>query len=99
MPISTMSARNIGMRTHTIALVVSDETENAALLDILCELSEIQWMEGALDSGEVDPLREIYHQRGLQEQKETEFEDYVEALLSQPFLDREVQEHGVQWFR
>jgi hypothetical protein len=31
--------------------------------------------------------------------EEGEFGDYVEELLSQPFVGTEIQEHGVQWLK
>ncbi len=87
------------MRTNTVALVVSLETGSPQLVDMICDDSEIQFIEAALTEGGVHPLKLLYQQREELEKQENDFGDYVEELLSQPFLNREVQEHGVQWFK
>lgn len=87
------------MKTSTVALVVAIESECPSLIDILCDDSEIQLMETALLAGAKDALSQLYDQRAQLEKQENEFGDYVEELLSQPFLKAEVQMHGVQWFK
>jgi len=88
------------MRTHTLALVLGFSSDKSVQsLEILQDATEIDFLESALRSGEKDPLHCIYQQRKIQLQQEIDFEDYVEGLLTQPFLDPVIQEHGVQWFR
>jgi hypothetical protein len=41
----------------------------------------------------------VYENRERQKREDEEFGDYVEELLSQPFIRSEIQEHGVQWLK
>src|SRR5690606_13935231 len=46
-----------------------------------------------------DPLKRVEDHRMLQKQEDEEFGNYVEELLSRPFLKPEIQNHGVQWLK
>ncbi|MCM2278446.1 MAG: hypothetical protein NDJ89_10260 [Oligoflexia bacterium] len=87
------------MRAATLALIVSLKDDSPSLLETLSDDREIALFETAWNSGESDPLQVIYESRSRQEKEESEFADYVEDLLSKPFLRPEIQEHGVQWLK
>lgn len=94
------------MKAGTVALVVLAAPEDApttsatfVLVETLSDESEIGALETALESGERDPLALVYEIRERRMKEEEVFGDYVEDLLSHPFLPKEVQEHGVQWFK
>ncbi|OFZ81485.1 MAG: hypothetical protein A2603_07085 [Bdellovibrionales bacterium RIFOXYD1_FULL_55_31] len=87
------------MKAAMIALVVRREGEALSLLDTLSDDREIALLESACDEGLTDPLQNIYDRRQRQVQEDNEFGDYVEELLSQPFLRPEIREHGVQWLK
>lgn len=83
----------------TIAIVVKLEENVPVLIDAFSDDTEIVWLEKAIMDGAGDPLRDVYERRASQRLEDEEFANYVEELLSQPFLDPKIQEHGVQWFR
>jgi len=87
------------MRAATVALVVRYNGEVPTLIDILSDDREITLLKAGFDLGEIDPLKRVYEHRAQQVKEEDDFGDYVEDLLSQPFLRPEIQEHGVQWLR
>ena len=87
------------MRAGTVALIVRYEGEGPELVEALSDDSEITVLERALTEGEGDPLEAVHAHREKVRQEDEEFGDYVEELLSQPFLKPEVQEHGVQWLK
>ncbi|MCM2323460.1 MAG: hypothetical protein NDJ90_09385 [Oligoflexia bacterium] len=87
------------MRAATVALVVSHNDGSSALLETLSDDREIALFETAMSTGEENPLQSVYEFRTRQQKEETEFADYVEDLLSKPFLRPEIQEHGVQWLK
>jgi hypothetical protein len=88
------------MKAATVALVVrSPHGENPELIDVLSDDREISLLESELGSGEADPLQRVYEFRSNQMREDEEFADYVEDLLSQPFVKPEIQEHGVQWLK
>jgi hypothetical protein len=88
-------------RTGTVAIVVSyDESQkNPVLVDRISDDREIAALEVALKTGEEAPLEAIYAMRKKQLQEDEDFGDYVEDLLSKPFVRQEVMEHGVQWLK
>lgn len=87
------------MRSATVALVVQNTNGKHQLVDTLSDDREINVLESAITTGETDPLSKVYTHRESQAVEENEFADYVEELLSHPFLRREIQEHGVQWLK
>jgi hypothetical protein len=88
------------MKAATIALIVrSAQGRKHEILEVLSDDREISLLEVEVVSGEVDPLQRIYEYRTSQEREDDEFADYVEDLLSQPFVKPEIQEHGVQWLK
>jgi hypothetical protein len=87
------------MKSSTIALILSQDHTSSVLIDILCEQHEIDFLESALLQGEANPLYLIYKQREQQAQIDEELGAYIEELLSQPFLNQEIQHHGVQWLK
>lgn len=88
------------MKAATIALIVrSLQDHSPELVDVLSDDREISLLETEVRSGEDDPLRKVYEFRSSQSQEDDEFADYVEELLSQPFVKPEIQQHGVQWLK
>jgi hypothetical protein len=92
------------MKAGTVALVVrrdedTQEQESFSLVDVICDDHEIGLFEAALQAGEEDPMGRVVAYRERQSQEDSEFGDYVEELLSQPFVRPEIQEHGVQWLK
>jgi hypothetical protein len=82
----------------TVALIINPKGD-PELLDQFSDDREISILEAAFATQEPDPLSIVYSMRQKQCQEDEEFGDYVEELLSQPFVRPEVQEHGVQWLR
>ncbi len=87
------------MKVGTVALVVRNQQAEPILIDYLSDDREISVLEAAVDSGEEDPLNLVYLMRQQQIKDDDEFGNYVEELLSHPFVRPEIQEHGVQWLR
>lgn len=86
-------------RVGTIALVIRFEDQRPVLLDSFSDELEIARLEKALAVGTPDPLTTIYQDRERHTKEDQEFGDYVEELLSQPFVRPEIQEHGLQWLK
>ena len=86
------------MKVATVALVVQSG-EIPSLVDVISDDHEISLLESSSRAGEVDLLRPVYEFRKRQCAEDEQFGEYVEDLLSQPFLRPEIQEHGVQWLR
>ena len=88
------------MKAATIALIVRSLDDNhPELVDVLSDDREISLLESEVESGEDDPLQKVYEFRSAQSREDDEFADYVEDLLSQPFVKPEIQQHGVQWLK
>ncbi len=84
----------------TIALVVSStDPEKPVLCEALTSADEILELEMALMNSDPDPLKRVHDFRQRQMMEDEEFADFVEGLLSQPFVKPDVQEHAVQWFK
>src|SRR5689334_20230271 len=87
------------MRAGTVALVVREKNGDHLLEGSLSDEQEIALVQRAIEEGAADPLTTVSEFRARQEQEDEEFANYVEELLSQPFVRPEIQEHGVQWLR
>jgi len=87
------------MKVSTVALVLSVDSGLPLLVEALHDEYEIEFMEIAIRSGQLNALQQIHEHRDRINKQENEFGDYVEELLSQPFLRREIQTHGVQWLK
>jgi len=90
------------MKSNILALVVIPSkagSQSPAIIETLSDEKEIHWFEQALQTGEADPLGKIHEQRALAAKEEEEFGDYVEQLVSQPFIQSEIRDHGIQWLR
>ena len=84
----------------TIALIVrNNQQEKPTLYEALTSADEILELELALMNSEPDPLARVHDYRSKQTVDDEEFADFVEGLLSQPFVKPEVQDHAVQWFK
>ena len=83
----------------TIALIVTQIEGDLILADTLTDGDEILEFELAMVDQDPEPLRRITHFRAKQVSEEEEFADFVEGLISQPFVKPDVQEHAVQWFK
>lgn len=83
----------------TVALIVQRDGQDLLLVENIADDREIEIFESALQKGENTPLESIYQSRLRQEKEDEDFGNYVEDLLSQPFVRPEIQEHGVQWLK
>ena len=83
----------------TIALVVTQNGGEIILADTLTDSDEILEFELAVKEGDPEPLNRVTNFRSKQLAEDEEFADFVEDLLSQPFVKPDVQEHAVQWFK
>jgi hypothetical protein len=83
----------------TIAIVVTRNGGEPVLTETLTSAEEILELELALINKEPEPLKRVHEFRERQKAEDEEFADFVEGILSQPFLKPEVQEHAVQWFK
>ena len=84
----------------TIALIVSNVDSNGCILrEALTSSDEILELELALVSSESEPLKRVHDFRAKQLLEDEEFADFVEGLISQPFVKPDVQEHALQWFK
>ena len=83
----------------TVALVVRLDQKPPALVDQFSDDAEIVVFESAAQIGEPNPLQAVYDRRRKLALEDEEFGNYVEDLLSQPFVRPEIQEHGVQWLK
>lgn len=91
-----MKAQN---RMSTVALVVRYEGADPVLLESFSDETEIAIFESAVKGDEEDPLSSVYAMRERQAKEDEEFGNYVEDLLSQPFVRPEIQQHGLQWLK
>ncbi len=88
------------MKASTVALIVQSSPQgDVELLDVLSDEKEINILENQVGQGQKNPLKQVYDYRTQQEREDQEFADYVEDLLSQPFIKPEIQQHGVQWLK
>ena len=85
-------------RIGTVALVVRFEGEQVNLIETLADNQEIELFEAALKEGSKDPMKYIEQHRQRQDAEDETFGDYVEQLLTQPFIKAELREHGINWF-
>jgi hypothetical protein len=83
----------------TIAIVVTRDGGEPVLTETLTSAEEILELELALINKEPEPLKRVHEFRERQKAEDEEFADFVEGILSQPYLKPEVQEHAVQWFK
>lgn len=94
-------------KTGTVALVIFQEPQKESttqvqtptLVEKLHDDREIAEFEAALEAGEANPLEYVYGMRERITKEEEEFGDYVENLLSQPFVRPDILDHGVEWFK
>jgi hypothetical protein len=83
----------------TIALIVTRYQGEPVLADTLTSSEEILELELAVKNRDPEPLKRVQDFRSKQVTEDEEFADFVEGLLSQPFVKPDVQEHAVQWFK
>lgn len=83
----------------TVALLISFRAGQPVLLDALSDDDEVKMLERAIERGSEDPIGQVYEHRTKAAEEDEAFGDYVEDLLSRPFLKPEIQKHGVQWLR
>lgn len=94
-----MTSSTPAAKAATVALVVQGSGSGLAVKAILSDDREIAYFETLMKAGEFDPLTKVYEMRERQSREDEEFGDYVEELLSRPFLKPEVQEHALQWMK
>jgi len=86
-------------RTGTVALVVRIESGSPILLDQISDDRELEILDRCVKEGSSRALEEVYLQRDRVVEEEEQFGDFVEALITQPYVKPEILEHGVQWLR
>lgn len=84
-------------RTGTVALAVRLDGRGPQLVDQFSDDREIDLLAEAIAQKEKNAIELVYALRKKQAQEDDEFGNYVEELLSQPFLRAEVRQHGLQW--
>jgi hypothetical protein len=87
------------VKTATVALIIRFDGESPSLAEIVSDDQEIEILELAFSNPDRDPMAEIQEHRRRIAREDDEFGDYVEQLLSQPFVKPEIQEHGVEWLK
>jgi hypothetical protein len=87
------------MATNTIALLISYSSGSPVLETTLFDEWEIQLLEAALVAQEPEPMKHVHNYRTQEQQKELELADFVEELVSKPFLSSQIQHYGMQWFK
>ncbi|RYZ68989.1 MAG: hypothetical protein EOP09_08495 [Proteobacteria bacterium] len=87
------------MKFGTVAVVLANDGGAERWVDTFSDEREIARLEQAIRGGEEFPLEEVYTLREKQKKEDESFGDYVELLLSQPFVRPEVQSHGVAWMK
>jgi hypothetical protein len=83
----------------TIAIVVTRHGGEPVLTETLTSAEEILELEMALLSQDPEPLKRVQLYREKMKAEDEDFADFVEGVLSQPFVKQDVQEHAVQWFK
>jgi hypothetical protein len=87
------------MKNATVALVIRFDGEKPTLAEIISDDSEIEVLETAFADRGKDPLEEVHLLREKAAREDDAFGDYVEQLLTQPFVKPEIQQHGVEWLK
>ncbi|MBC7397367.1 MAG: hypothetical protein H7333_07975 [Bdellovibrionales bacterium] len=82
-----------------IAIVVTRDGGAPVLAETLTSSEEILELELAMMNREPEPLKRVHDFRQKASSEDEEFADFVEGLLSQPFVKPDVQSHAVQWFK
>lgn len=87
------------LKEATVALIVRKSGSDPSLVEILSDDREISLYEKLVREGDKDPLVRLREFRQRQLEEDEAFGDYVEELLSQPFLRKDIRDHGVQWLK
>lgn len=90
------------MKMGTVALVIGaaeSEAIEPVLIESLSDELEIATLEAAVSAGEKNPMSLVHELREQRSLEDESFGNYVEELLSRPFIPPEVREHGVEWFK
>lgn len=86
------------MRPGSLVLAVCNEGGQPHFIEAFADDHEIEVFESACrDAKEDHPIQVVKAWRVSRRAEEEQFGDYVEDLLSQPFLRHEVRSHGLQW--
>jgi hypothetical protein len=93
-----MSLASSMHRFGTVALVINGGPD-PVLLDQLSDDHEIALLEKAVTQGRLTALDDVYQARAQQKEEEERFGDYVEDLITQPFVRPEIRDHGIQWLK
>jgi len=73
--------------------------DSIVLVEQISDEREIAALEEAIAAQAPEPLQVVYEFRARLKREDEEFGDYVEDLLSKPYVRPEIQEHGVQWLK
>jgi len=87
-------------KSTTLGIIVANpEGSKPLLLDTLLNNYEMILFEKALKEGSLNPLQDVYEFRTRQSAQDDEIGNYVERILSNPFLSPHLQEQGVRWLK
>ena len=87
------------MKIGIVALVVRFDQTQPVLLEAVSNENEIAALDTAIQAGSSDPLAVMHSYREKSQREDEEFGDYVEGILTQPFLKPEVRDHALAWFQ
>jgi DNA repair photolyase len=91
------------MKGGTVALLIGfkekSEPQTPELIDCFSDEREIEVLEKVLHAGIENPMDFILSLREQELKEEEEFGNYVENLLSQPYIKSEIQNHALQWLK
>jgi hypothetical protein len=87
------------MKATTVALVIKYEGQDPSLIETISDEREIVVLENGFEKGQSGLIEQIHDRRAQQAKEEDDFGNYVEDLLSQPYVRPEIQEHGIQWLK
>jgi len=85
--------------TGTVALVVRRQAGSPILIEQISDDEEIDLLVESIRGGQPDALEGVYLARDQKAEEEERFGDFVESLITQPFVKPDVLDHGVQWLR
>jgi len=83
----------------TLALVVQYQAGDPEWVQTFTDEREINVLESALTQRKKNPIETVIQFREQQAQEDEDFGNYIEDLLSQPFVRPEIQTHGIQWLK
>lgn len=84
----------------TIGLLLRQDPKTRAIVldEVISDDRELSIVEKAIEQG-LSISQKLIEHRAAQAREEDEFGDYVEDILSQPFVSPDVKKHGLLWLK